>query len=62
MCVWMGKSCAAIPLKLSNVFVQPMVTEIYQALSDEEVGESHGSRLSQSKPSSLAIGSTAVEW
>ncbi len=60
--MWMGKSCTAIPLKLSNVFVQPMVAEIYQTLSDQEVGESHGLETTQSRPSSLATGSTAVEW
>ncbi len=56
--VWIGKSCATIPLKLSNVFVQLMVTEIYQTLSEVEINLDQ----TQSRPSSLATGSTAVEW
>ena len=51
-----------VPLKLSNVFVQPMVTGIYQTLSDQEVWDSHGFRSTQSKPSLLATGLTVVEW
>ncbi len=50
-----------VPLKLSNVFVQLMVSGIYQTLSDQEVGE-NGLNIIQSGPSSLATGSTAVEW
>ncbi len=60
MCALFNEMCDV--LQLSNVFVQPMVTGIYQTLSDQEVVASHGLERTQSRPSSLATGSTAVEW